>query len=155
MTVADTVITAVAAGGGLGGLAALISALRSPGPSPVQPPRPASHVPPSWRRRQHAGTARTPVSRTAFWPVVLGACTCLLAGAQVAVVGTTAMSLSQSPIVVLTIATAACAALTLWVSGRLLWLGVSQGQPDVALYAGAGLVIAFASLAAILIAGSG
>jgi hypothetical protein len=155
MTVAETVIAAVAAGGGLGGLAALISAVRPPGPSPVQPHRPGSHVPASWRRRQYAGPARKPVSRAASWPLALAASSCLLAGAQVAVVGTTAMSLSQAPIVLLTIAAAASAGLSLWVSGHLLWRGVSQGQPDVALYAGAGLVIAFAALTAVLIAGSG
>jgi hypothetical protein len=157
MMVADTMIAAVAAVGGLGGLAALISAVRPPAPGPVQPSGAPSHVPGSWRRVQdaHARTAKVPASRAVFWSLAPGACACLLAGALVTVVGTTTLSLSQPPIVVLIMATAACAALTIWVSGRLLWRGAGQGRADLALYAGAGLVIAFAALAATFIAGSG
>jgi hypothetical protein len=99
--------------------------------------------------------ARRPVSHAVSWSLALGVWTCLLAGSLVAVVGTTTMSLSQMPIVLLVMATAVAAALTIWVSGRLLWQGLGQGQPDLALYAGAGLVIALAAVAAALIAGSG
>jgi hypothetical protein len=156
MTVADTMIAAVAAGGGLGGIAAVISALRPPSAHSVQRSPVPSHVPPSWRRAQdaRAGTAGRPASRVVFWSLGPGVCACLLAGALVAVVGRTTMSLSQPPIVVLTMATAACAGVTIWGSGRLLGRAVGESRTDLVLYAGAGLVVALAALAATLIAGA-
>jgi hypothetical protein len=156
MTVTDTMIAAVAAGGGLGGIAAVISALRPPPASSVQRSPASGHVPPSWRRAQgaRAGTAGPPVSRVVFWSLAPGACACVLAGALVAVVGGTTMGLSQPPVVVLALGTAACAGVTIWGSGRLLGRAVGEGRTDLVLYAGAGLVVALAALAATLIAGT-
>jgi hypothetical protein len=156
MTVAETMIAAVAAGGGLGGIAAIISALRPPAPSQLRESR-AGHAPPSWRRTQNAraGTAGRPVSRVLFWSLGPGACACLLAGALDAVVGSTTISLGEPPIVGLTMGTAACAGVTIWGSGRLLGRAVGEGRTDLVLYAGAGLVTALAALAATLIAGTG
>jgi hypothetical protein len=156
MTVAETMIAAVAAGGGLGGIAAVISALRPPPASPVPQSR-GGNVPPSWRRAQNAraGTPGRPVSRVLFWSLGPGACACLLAGALVAVVGATTMSLGEPLVVILTMGTAACAGVTIWGSGRLLGRAVGEGRTDLVLYAGAGLVTALAALAATLIAGTG
>ena len=69
-------------------------------------------------------------------------------------IGATTMSLSQPPIVALAVAAAACAALAIWVSGRLLWASVGKGRVDLTLDGAAGLVVAVAALTAIIIAGS-
>jgi hypothetical protein len=153
MTVAATITAAVAAGGGLGGLAALISALRTP--SPVQPSSQAGHPPPAGRRPQTPAPAGLRVSWAAFLPLVLGTCACVLAGTLVALVGATTISLSQVVVVALVMGTAAFAAPAVWVSTRLVWHGIGQGRPDLALFGGAGLVLAAAAVAAALIAGTG
>jgi hypothetical protein len=132
----------------------LISALRTP---PRNPERPSGEAGPAQHGQQGPAPAAVALldTRAAFGPLALGAGTCLLAGTLVAVVGATTMGLGQLPVVLLIMGTAAVAAPALWVSGRLLWRGVGQGRPDLALYAGAGLALTFAAIAATLIAGSG
>lgn len=158
MTVTDTMVSAIAAGGGMGGVAALITALR-PAASSQPEAVPAPGRPVAARRYPHsppASVAERPAEadHQVIWSLIPAACALLIAGALVTVIGSSPASLSQSPVVALTAASAACAALAIWACGRLLRYGVGQGRIDLALYGAAGLVLAFSALIATLIAGS-
>jgi hypothetical protein len=141
MPVVGYVVAIVTAAGGFGGFAALISAVRSRGqtdPDGAEPPRRLPAGP--------GGIAR--------WCVALGAGACLLAGTLIAMVGAGHVRPGQIPAALLLGGAVAFAVLAIWISAQILRRGISERQPALALYAGAGLIAACGALAATLIAGS-
>jgi hypothetical protein len=136
------IVTALGGLGGLGGLGALISAVRSRSPKDPAGTRPAGQPPAG-----PGGLAR--------WCLVMGAGACLLAGTLVAAVGTTSVRAGQLPAALLLGGAVAFAVLAIWIGAGILRRGISQKQPELALYASAGLIAACGALAATFIAGTG
>lgn len=142
MPIAGNVAAIVTALGGLGGLGALISAVRSRSPKD-----PAGASPPAKSPAGPNGLTR--------WCLIMGAGACLLAGVLVAAVGTASVRAGQVPAALLLGGVVAFAVLAVWIGAGILRRGISQKQPDLALYASAGLIAACGALAATFIAGTG
>jgi hypothetical protein len=138
MPTAGNVAAIVTALGGLGGLGALIGAVRS-----RTPKDPAETSPPAGPR----GLTR--------WCLVMGGGACLLAGTLITAVGTTSVRAGQVPAALLLGSAVAFAVLAIWIGAGILRRGISQKQPELALYASAGLIAACGALAATFIAGAG
>lgn len=177
MTGAETIIAAVAAcsglGGVLGGLGQLITALRTRpaapatpvplGPDPGSAPdlalvlgdAPAQRTSTAPGSRHRAWTARTAKTHDEWWSMGAGASACVLAGALEAVVGTTGVGFGRLAVVMLAIGAAALSVFALWIGGRLMGSGISQRRLDLAIFAIAGVVMGLGAVAATLYVGAG
>ena len=151
MSVVESVTQVVTAVGGLGGVAAVISAIR--GSDKDQD----SDKPRTPANESHVVVTVAAPHRTNHvrWCLVAAVCACVSASALVIMVGATSLALDRLPIQLMEWSVVAFAVFAIAIACYVLNHGIREKGLALGLYAGAGLVGGFGSLAATLIACTG
>jgi hypothetical protein len=141
MSIVNSVVALLAAAGGLGGFATLVTAVsdrkKQTDPGEAKPAQIPSDTPASLK-----------------WCLALTIATCLLAAALVITVGATEIALDKVPLAPLLWAVVASAALAMPAATSTLRQGLREKRPDMILYAATGFMAAFGALATTVIAGT-